>query len=106
MDALLPLRWQSIEKGGATYYIKHHFGDSQYYILITDLRRVWSTKAYKDDISELAKSYSIVLETDAQMKSLLSRLKRFFQTPAQSELCMSDTEVKDQPSHGSFVSER
>ncbi|ORY91843.1 hypothetical protein BCR43DRAFT_497379 [Syncephalastrum racemosum] len=94
MDALLPLRWRSIEKDNVTYYIKHHFGDSQYSIVVTDLRRVWSTKAYKDDVSELAASYSIVLETDAQMKSLLGRLKLFFQNPAQCELGTSRNKVK------------
>ncbi|KAG9471371.1 non-homologous end-joining factor 1 isoform X2 [Eleutherodactylus coqui] len=75
MDAqLLKLPWQTLHVGDCSFFIKVHFTDFSYCLLVSDLSGVWCEEAAADVIQERSKELNKRLK--APISSFLSHLSQ------------------------------
>lgn len=73
-NVLMTKRWFCVETIDDVYYIKHHFESTDYCLLVTNLRQVWSDTAHAPDIIAQATQHHLDIDSDDQVEQLLTEL--------------------------------
>ncbi|KAI9304782.1 hypothetical protein BJ944DRAFT_80037 [Cunninghamella echinulata] len=82
---LLKIPWIILKgKTNDVYYIKAHYDDTEYKILVTDLKYVWYEHGNSILIMRRAENYRMEIETKEQIKTLICSLRNCFE---QSKNC-------------------
>lgn len=73
-NVLMTKRWFCVEMTDDVYYIKHYFESTDYCLLVTNLRQVWSDTAHAPDIIAQATRHHLDIDSDDQVEQLLTEL--------------------------------
>ncbi|KAI9246277.1 hypothetical protein BDA99DRAFT_267706 [Phascolomyces articulosus] len=87
-NQLLKVSWYPITINNSTnnhhennciYYVKYLMGETDYRLLITDLRNVWYNAANAQDLYEQASHHRLIIENNQQLRQLLRQVEAFLQ---------------------------
>ena len=74
-DVLMTTRWFCVETSQDVYYVKHYLESTDYCVLVTNLRQVWSDTAHAPDIIAQAHRHFLDIDTNDQVEQLLIELR-------------------------------
>ncbi|KAI7881438.1 hypothetical protein K492DRAFT_236629 [Lichtheimia hyalospora FSU 10163] len=74
-NVLMTTRWFCVETSQDVYYVKHYLDSTDYCVLVTNLRQVWSDTAHAPDIIAQAHRHFLDIDTNDQVEQLLTELK-------------------------------
>lgn len=73
-NVLMTKRWFCVETSQDVYYIKHYFESTDYCLLVTNLRQVWTDTAHAPDIIAQAHRHHLDIDSEDQVEQLLTEL--------------------------------
>ncbi|KAI9100604.1 hypothetical protein DFS34DRAFT_494316 [Phlyctochytrium arcticum] len=76
----VPFRFLTIDGTHRSLYVKSHFSDDSYVLLVTDLKRVWQETATKADVEQKMKIYARAF-SETPISKILPYLSKYVQEP-------------------------